>query len=304
MSKGQEIIILAWLKYEQCRHKNCFNSKLIDRMTSKRNITFLSLILPYIHGSLLLTLCFLFFIPHRLNAQPVGLPVAYAGSIVEDEEGGSLSFPSFVYVESVRNEIYVIDGKARIIIYTSDFFPLFTLSKRNGIEVPLGLTVDGEGNTFVAQASTKDNPRPRVSVFNACLKWERDIYLEGFEGVESFVPYRLAIGKKGIIYIAGSHFPGVLMINDQGKLLEIISPEEEDRKVNVNYVTIDQAGRIYLVSEETSHIYVYDENRKFLFKFGEKGKLRQAQPATGSRGRQSQWKDVCGRLYASYNISL
>ena len=240
-------------------------------MTSKRNITLLSLILPYIHGSLLLTLCFLFFIPHRLNAQPAGLPVAYVGSVVEDEEGGSLSFPSFVYVESVRNEMYVIDGKARIIIYSSDFFPLFTLSKRNGIEVPLGLTVDSEGNTFVAQASTKDNPRPRISVFSACLRWERDIYLEGFEGAESFVPYRLAIGKKGIIYVAGSHFPGVLMMNNQGKLLEIISTEEEDRKVNVNYVTIDQAGRIYLVSEETSHIYVYDENRKFLFKFGQKG---------------------------------
>ncbi len=210
-------------------------------------------------------------VPHELNAQLQGLPVTYFDSITEDEEGGKLSFPPFVFSEPVRNEIYVVDGKSRIIIYTSDFFPLFTLSKRNGVEAPLGLTVDAEGNVYVVQGSTKDNPKPRISVFNACLKWERDIYLWGFEGADSFIPQRIAMGKKGNIYVAGPYFPGVLIINNQGCLLEILSPEEEGRKVRLNYVTIDQAGRIYLVSEEEGHIYVYDENRKFLFKFGEKG---------------------------------
>ena len=73
------------------------------------------------------------------------------------------------------------------------------------------------------------------------------------------------------MYVAGSYYPGVLLLNTKGQFLEVLSPEEEGRKVNINYVTVDQAGRIYLVSEEVSHIYVYDENRKFLFKFGQKG---------------------------------
>ncbi|MFZ6016227.1 MAG: 6-bladed beta-propeller [Nitrospirota bacterium] len=206
--------------------------------------------------------------PHKLNAQP---PVTYLDSITYDEEEGRLSFPSFVLAEPVRNEIYIIDSRARVIIYTSDFFPLFTLSKKNGIEVPQGLTVDAEGNLYIAQGATKENPKHRISVFNACLKWERDIYLKDFEGADSFIPYRLAMDRKGNIYVAGLYFPGILVLNTQGQFLEIISPEEEGRKVKLNNVTVDKMGRIYLVSEEKGHIYVYDENRKFLFKFGEKG---------------------------------
>lgn len=216
-------------------------------------------------------LCSMLFVSHKLNAQPQGFIVTYLNSITEDEEGGKIYFPSYVFAEPARDEIYIIDSKARVIIYTSDFFPLITLSKRNGIETPQCLTVDAEGNLYVSQSPTKDNPRPRISVFNACLKWKRDIYLKGFEGADSLVPNRLAIDKKGNIYVAGSYFPGVMILDNQGRFLEMMSPEEEDRKVKLTSVTVDKAGRIYLVSEEESHIYVYDENKKFLFKFGEKG---------------------------------
>jgi DNA-binding beta-propeller fold protein YncE len=220
---------------------------------------------------LLLSLCILFFIPHAVHSQLQGAPVVYLDSITEDEEGGKLSFPFFVFAEPVKNEIYVIDSKPRIIIYTSDFFPIFTLSKRNGVDAPIGLTVDAEGNMYVAQAPTKDNPRSRISVFNARLQWDRDLYLKGFEGDDSFVPNRLTLDKKGNIYVTGVSYPGLLIFDTKGNFLKIISPEEEDRKVKLNYVTIDNAGRIYLVSEEEGHIYVYNDDKKFLFKFGEKG---------------------------------
>jgi sugar lactone lactonase YvrE len=268
-----------------------YNNKLVEISDSNR--------VSSLH-ILLLVLCFLFFafcsplfIPYQVNAQPQGLPVTYLDSITEDEEGNKISFPSSVFAEPVRKEIYIIDGRSRIIIYTSDFFPLFTLSKRNGIETPQGLTVDAEGNLYVAQGATKENPRHRISVFNACLTWERDIYFEGFEGANSFIPNRLALDKKGNMYVAGSFYPGVLLLNTQGQFLEMLSPEEEGRKVNVNYVTVDRAGRIYLVSEEVSHIYVYDENKKFMFKFGQKG---------GSTGKLSRPLAVgvdnrSGRMY-------
>jgi hypothetical protein len=90
----------------------------------------------------------LLVIPYELNAQPQAFSVTYLDSITEDEEGGKIFFPSFVFAEPVKNEIYVIDSKSRIIIYTSDFFPIFTLSKSNGIETPQGLPVDADGNLY------------------------------------------------------------------------------------------------------------------------------------------------------------
>ena len=235
---------------------------------------------------------FLVFMPFKLNAEPKSFSVTYLDSITEDEEGGRIHFPSFVFADPVRNEIYIIDIN-RITVYTSDFFPIFTLSIRDGIESPQGLTVDAEGNLYVAQSATKENPRSRISVFNACLKWERDIYLKGFEDADSFIPHRLATDKKGNIYVAGLYFPGAIILNNQDQLIETILPEEEGKKVKLNSVTVDKSGRIYLVSEEESHIYVYDENRKFLFKFGQKG---------GSSGKLSRPMGVGvdnrnGRMY-------
>jgi len=240
---------------------------------------------------------FLFLAPYELKAQLEGKPVAYLDSIMEDEDEGRLSFPSFVWVDPVMKEIYIIDAKNRIIIYTSDFFPLFTLDKRDGIEAPLGLVVDKEGNLYVAQGPSKRNKRARISVFNACLKWERDIYITGFEEADSFTPYRLAIDKNDNIYVAGNYSSRVLVINPQGHILDMISVKEEKggERINVklNDVAVDRDDRLYLLSEQESHIYVYDNNRKFLFKFGQKG------GSTGklSRPRGFSIDNLNGRVY-------
>jgi len=241
---------------------------------------------------LILIIGFFLTVFFTLNVQAQGPSVQYLDSITEDEEGNKLFFPSFVFAEPFKNEIYII-SQTKIIIYSKDFFPLFTLSKCNDIETPQGLTVDAYGNLYVAQGATKDNPRHRISVYNACLRWEHDIYLEGFDGAESFIPYRMAVDKKGNIYVSVAFFPGILILNNQGKLLEVFSVEDGEKKVKVNNVTLDEMGRIYIVSEEEGHIYVYDENKKFLFKFGEKG---------GSTGKLSRPMGVAvdnrnGRLY-------
>jgi DNA-binding beta-propeller fold protein YncE len=198
-------------------------------------------------------------------------PACYCDCITGDEEDARIRYPIAVYSEPVKNEIYVIDSMARIIIYTSDLFPIQTLDKRNGIDAPQGLTVDADGNLYVVQGISKGYPRCRISVYNACFKWVRDIHVQGFDGCDKFTPYRIAVDKQGKIYIAGLHYPGVIVTDNGGKFLEMLSPEENGRKAALNYVSIDKSGRIYLVSEEESRIYVYDEERHFLFKFGEKG---------------------------------
>jgi len=197
--------------------------------------------------------------------------VNYMNNINTDEEDMRIRYPSFVYSERVKNEVYVIDGMGRIIIYTADLFPIITLDKRNDIDAPQGLTVDPDGYVYVIQGQSKAHSKCRISVYNPCLIWQRDIYVQGFKDCDKFIPYRIASDKHGRLYIAGSSYPGIIVTDNNGKYIETISPEENGKKAKIIDVKIDNEGKIYLVSEEESRIYVYDENKKFLLKFGEKG---------------------------------
>jgi tripartite motif-containing protein 71 len=204
--------------------------------------------------------------PFNVFAAPDDVP-AYFDSIIYDEEGARLGFPSAVFYDTVKDEIYVIDNQSRFIIYTSDFFPLYTVGARKGVITPADLSVDGAGNVYVAMPA----PQARVAVFNSRLRWDHDFYFKGFEGADSFSPFRLFFGKGGMIYVAGYDFAGVLVLDSKGQFIEIISPEDNGEKVKIRDVITDDEGRIYLLSEESGHIYVYDSNRKFLFQFGDKG---------------------------------
>jgi DNA-binding beta-propeller fold protein YncE len=258
----------------------------IKKRPEKINFKFLAVLFPFF---ILLTL----FISLPSFAQQFGSLVTYHDEIDFDEEGGALLHPSFVMVAPPENDIYIIDGKGRVTIYASDFFPLYTFKKGPHLQSPQGMTVDAEGNIYIAQAASEGKPRGRISVFRQCLKWERDIYLGGFEGEADFRPYRLAVDKKGFIYVASNYFLGVLVLDNDDRLVDIMAPEERGEKVALNNVTIDGEGRIYLLSEKAGRAYVYDEDRKFLFKFGEKG---------GSSGKLSRPRalavdDRTGRKY-------
>jgi DNA-binding beta-propeller fold protein YncE len=245
----------------------------------------------YVHTlSVMLFLC---FVPRVLNAQQLGSVITFQETISSDEEGEKFFFPSVVFADPFTNELYLIDGKSRIIIFNSDFFPVHTIGKNKGIETPQGLTVDARGTLYVAQSESDTNPKSRISVYSSCLKWERDIYFEGFEGSQSFIPYRLAADKGGNLYVSGNNFPGVLFLDNRGSLIDIITPEEGDKKVIVTNVMLDKEDRLYIVSEEEGRIYLYDKERNFIMKFGEKG---------GSSGKLSRPRAVGvdesnGRMY-------
>jgi DNA-binding beta-propeller fold protein YncE len=222
-----------------------------------------------------------FFHLTTVYAQQVS--IKYMDSITADEDEKKLTLPSTVMVDPEADEIYIIDGRGRVIIYTSDLFPLYTLDRKHGIESAQGLAMDSEKNLYVTQAATKNNPKPRISVFDSCLSWNHDIYIENVAGFESFVPYRLAIDKKGIIYVVARNYPGMLAMDNRGFIVDKIYPEEDGRKIKITDVTLDKTGKIYLVSEDEGRIYIYDQNRKLMLKFGEKG---------GSSGKLSRPKSA------------
>jgi len=196
--------------------------------------------------------------------------IVYVQTVFQDEDMQRLAAPSHVFADPVTNEIYVT-SRARVILYGSDFFPLLTLGRGRGMDSPSGLAVDERGNLFALQAPAEKGEPHRISVFNASLIPVREIHLPETVGGEEFIPSRMALDRKGRIYVAGSFFPGVLILDREGNVLEVMAPEDEGRKVRVNDVAVGADGRIYLLSAETAHVYVFDSERKLLFWFGQKG---------------------------------
>lgn len=196
--------------------------------------------------------------------------------IQDDEDGKGFSYPSSLFYEPVKDEIYLIDsGHSRILIYTSDFFPLYSLDKDDGILGPICMTVDPKGYLFVGQSGNSKNLSARISVFNPCLKWKRDIYFKGFEGASKFVPKNIALDGEGRIYVAGTNHLGIVILDKKGKYISSIMPKENledgEKHVTICDVEIDSRGMIYLLSEEKGRVYIYNKDEEFLLKFGEKG---------------------------------
>jgi len=242
---------------------------------------------------ILIAVLFLSLSPVTSAAQQVSTILTYQGSVTLDEDDKEIAFPEFVYEDPERGDIYIVDGKRRILVYTNDFFPFSTLGRKKGVYLPQGITMDSNGNLYVTQAGTTENPQDRITVFDSCLQLEREIYLEGLNDAQSFNPYRIAADRSGNLFVASRNFPGILVLDSNDTIVDIISPEEKGKKVNLDNVTIDKDGKIYLLSQVEGRIYVYDSDRKFLFKFGERG------GSTGklSRPRAVAVDSVRGRMY-------
>jgi len=208
--------------------------------------------------------------------------------IQEDYEGLRLSYPSKVFVDSVKNEIYVSDsGNNTVLVYTHDFYPLLSIGKSDGVEVPAGVAVDPKGYVFIAQAARKQK-KGRISVLDTCLRWKKDIFFQGFEGADDFQPTNIAINDKGHFYVTASSYPGVVVLDKDGTFSHLLTPTDSlgkapVQKAKIHDVEIDSQGNIYLLSEDMGRIYVYDSQERFLFKFGEKG---------GSTGKLSRPRGV------------
>ncbi len=211
--------------------------------------------------------------------------------LAKDDMGKSFSFPMALAYDRVKGEIYVLDSaRSRLVIFTSDLFPLFSMGKGRGIFSPRGITLDEKGNIYICQGRSSKDSRPKISVFNAAGIKIRDLYIQGFKGATEFFPKSVALGKTGHIYVAGIDFPGVLVLDNMGNFLKLIAPEDHLnpmqplKKAKINDVYVDKNGRLYLLSEEMGRFYVYDINEHFLFSGGKKG---------GSYGELSRPRGIC-----------
>ncbi|MEW6426587.1 MAG: NHL repeat-containing protein [Thermodesulfobacteriota bacterium] len=201
--------------------------------------------------------------------------------LTKDADGVSLQFPSAIFTDRKTGEFYVVDeGKGQIIHFGPDLFPEQNLGRGRGIYRPKGGAVAPDGRIFVCQAAGEDRP-PRITVLSAAFFVDREIVFDQPEAA-GFSPTKVTFAPDGTIYVVGSAYPGVARLGADGSFLGMLHTEDaeavlpENKKGPVNAVPINDAifddqGRLYLLSEYLSRIYVYDQEGSLLFHFGTKG---------------------------------
>jgi hypothetical protein len=205
----------------------------------------------------------------------------------KDERANPLRYPSSVFYDQIMHEIYVIDS-GRVLIFDADYAMLLSFGKGRGVGAPQGIYVNSEGRVYVCQAQDGEKP-PRLTILNPALFVEQEISLNDIKGAANFTPERIVVGRDNTVYLVGPNTrPGVLVLDGQGNFLRWLQagdPTPGKRTVRprnavfVKDIEIDDQGRIYLLSEDTSKIYVYSPEEEFLFSFGQKG---------GSTGKTSR----------------
>ncbi len=88
-----------------------------------------------------------------------------------------------------------------------------------------------------------------------------------------------ALGPKEEVSAAPQGLPAELLPKSRNTIPTDKDKDKDLQPVLLNDIAIDSDGRIFLLSEETSKVYVYSPGEKFLFSFGQKG---------GSTGKMSR----------------
>jgi hypothetical protein len=204
-----------------------------------------------------------------------------------------------VYIGQVKNKV---SKSNRITILNGAFFPKKEITLDDIPEVagfyPSQFAVSGDGSIFLAgdaglgvlvldndgRFSHRIQPMDKIDYLEMLQEWEsleEEIALN--EEQEEGFPFK-AKETSPVQKTDPEKTPEKQRRSDPFKELRRRPKDSEGNyPVRINHVSIDSDGKLYLLSPETSKVYVYDSDENFLFSFGEKG---------GTSGKLSQPKSV------------
>jgi DNA-binding beta-propeller fold protein YncE len=188
--------------------------------------------------------------------------------VYQQIEGTFLKGPRGVWVDNVRNEIYVADTANDLVaVYDAAGLPLFAFGYNQELKEPTKAILDANGRILVL------NGIPRtVKVFNYRGEYLNDFPLVRKDSKDA--PTAIATDKSGNIYVAISGESGgqVQVYGSNYQLLNEFGKKADGSSYvkSVHAITTDRGdGDIYLAdATATPSIQVYSPNGKFLRGWG------------------------------------
>lgn len=211
-----------------------------------------------------------------------------------DDSGNSIRFPSGISYDRDGDELYVTSPQRnKLIVFTPDYFPYLSIGSGRGLN-SISKTYIKHGLLYVCVGPNSNEARPHIAVFDMAFMPVKQIY---FPDYEFFSPLDLVVAENGCLYVIGMGGTGVMVLDADGNFLRWIEPQDEVlgvvEKAAILALDIGQDGRLYFLSEGMGRVFVYDQNERFLNKFGEKG----GKPGTLSRPRGIAVDDARQQVY-------
>lgn len=237
------------------------------------------------------------FSPQTARCEATASPVRCLKVIEADSGGQGLKYPSTIFYDAAEDETYITTpGDDQLVLLASDYFPILGLGKGRGIKRVYSCHLS-KGRLYTCLGPSDDDPRGRLLIYNEAWLPIGKIYFSGFEGADSFVPRKLAIGATGNLYVVGANDGKVVVLDPAGNYLRGLSMTEEVEGVpteaHIASLTVGNDGRLYFLSETMGRVYVLDRKEKPLYRFGKKGGLE----GELSRPRGIAIDDLRQRIY-------
>lgn len=200
-----------------------------------------------------------------------------------DDSGEPLRLPSALFFDSRADELYLLFGGNRVVVYGPDYFPQDSLGKGRGVDLPMDGVFTPDGNILIPQRGGAGHA-PRLTIINSAFLPVKEIDLAGVPEIGDFSPEHIALGREGNILLTGQNSSRVLELSGDFNFLRWLTvpvsiggkylAQGADAKSKMTFirdVAVDSLGNIFLLSEETSKTYVFAPGGSYLFAFGTKG---------------------------------
>lgn len=194
--------------------------------------------------------------------------------IDKDDFGNQIQYPSALYFDPQRREVYVsCSGERKLLILTSDFYPLISLGTGRGIKNIKSCCLY-QDRLLICPEKDSANEKAELIVLDQALLPAGSLRLKDIPGEINYYPYRL-LAIDNLLFVIGQGRQGVLVFDENANFLREIKPSKKvlgiKEAASIQAFTADSSGKIFMVSEAMGAIFIYRNDGHLIKQFGQKG---------------------------------